>query len=205
MTIPMKAQRQRGRPAKEGLREHLLLNTLQILLRDGYDRFSMNAVAVAANASKETLYRHFQDKNGLLDAAFNHLGKAVEPLLMEGIRRDLNRGIRLQKLAENYLRGCLRPESLALQRIAYAEGGKDLAQVFTKQFTDTALAVLTRQFKAMGTPQPALDAEIFLGMVQGQLHEKALLGVVSDKAHKRIREVTTHAVRIFSAYLDTQK
>ena len=199
--------RPRGRPMKEGLPEHLLLHTLQVLLRDGYDRFSMAAVAKSASTSKETLYRHFQDKAGLLGAALDHLGKSVEPLLLEGIHlegihEDLERGARLQRLAENYLKGCLRPESLALQRIAYLEAGKDLGQVFARQFTDTALAVMTRQFSMLKTPEPKLDAEIFLAMVQGQLHERALLGAAPEPTAKRIREMTAHAVKVFLAYLE---
>lgn len=204
MTSPTakKALIRRGRPLKEGLREHLLLNTLQILLRDGYDKFSMGAVAISANASKETLYRLFQDKAGLLGAALDNIGRVVEPLLLKGIHNDLGQQGRLQLLAENYLKGCLRPESLALQRIAYSDGSKDLGLVFAKQFTDAALAVMTRQFIQMGTPKPKLDAEIFLAMVQGQIHEKSLLGVTTGQNSKKLNEVTTHAVSIFSAYLN---
>ena len=191
----------RGRPAKEGLREHLLMHTLRVLLRDGYEKFSMNAVAVSASASKETLYKIFRDKAGLLGAALDHLGKMVEPLLLAGIGDDLAREPRLRRLAENYLRGCLLPESLTLQRIAYASGEKALGHVFAKEFTDAALAVMTRQMAAIGTPKPALDAEIFLAMAQGQVHEKVLLGVESPQARKKHKEVATHAVRIFTAYL----
>jgi hypothetical protein len=54
---------------------------------------------------------------------------------------------------------------------------------------------------AMGTPEPELDAEIFLAMVQGQFHEKVLLGVTSAQARKKQKEVIAHAVRIFNAYL----
>ena len=195
------AKVRRGRPAKEGLREHLLVHTLRVLLRDGYENFSMNAVAVSASASKESLYKIFRDKAGLLGAAFDHLGKMVEPLLLAGIGDDLGREPRLRRLAENYLRGCLLPESLTLQRIAYASGEKALGQVFAKEFTDAALAVMTRQMAAIGTPEPELDAEIFLAMIQGQVHEKVLLGVESPQARKRHKEVAAHAVRIFMAYL----
>jgi TetR/AcrR family transcriptional regulator, mexJK operon transcriptional repressor len=192
----------RGRPAKAGLQEHLLLHTLQVLLRVGYDRFSMAAVAKSAQASKETLYRHFTDKEGLLSAALQQIGTRVEPLLLAGVDDGLDRQQRLQQLAGNYLKGCLLPPSLALQRIAYANAGKDLAATFARQFTDTALSVMTRQFASMGTPNPKMDAEIFLAMVQGQLHEKALLGVNARQDGKALNEVTAHAVRIFSAYLD---
>lgn len=195
-------RRPRGRPPKAGLRQHLLLHTLRVLLRDGYDRFSMISVAVSAKASKETLYRQFHDKAGLLAAALENIGQVVEPLLLEGIRGDLARPQRLQRLADNYLKGCLRPESLALQRIAYADGGKHLGPAFARQFTDAALAVVARQFTAIRTPNPPLDAEIFLAMVQGQVHEKALLGVMPNQNSRKLREVTAHAVEIFQAYLD---
>jgi hypothetical protein len=62
--------------------------------------------------------------------------------------------------------------------------------------------VVARQMAAMGTPEPELDAEIFLAMVQGQIHEKVLLGVGSPLTRKRHKEVTAHAVRIFTAYLN---
>lgn len=195
-------EKRRGRPMKEGLPEHLLLHTLQVLLRDGYDQFSMSAVAKSASTSKETLYRHFQDKAGLLGAALAHLGKVVEPLLLEGIHDGLDREQRLRRLAENYLKGCLVPESLALQRIAYLEAGKDLGREFARQFTEASLEVMTRQFSSLRTPRPKLDAEIFLAMVQGQLHERALLGVAPEPTGKAIAEVTAHAVEVFSAYLD---
>ena len=197
-----KAKTRRGRPLKEGLREHLLLHTLRVLLRDGYEKFSMNAVAVSASASKETLYRIFRDKAGLLSAAMDHLGAMVEPLLLSGIRDDLGREQRLQRLAENYLRGLLLPESLTLQRIAYAGGEKGLGQMFATKFTDAALRVVTLQMAAIGTPEPERDAEIFLAMVQGQIHERVLLGVESPEATKKQKEVTAHAVRIFTAYLE---
>jgi AcrR family transcriptional regulator len=192
----------RGRPQKEGLREHLLLHTMRVLLRDGYEKFSMNAVAVSASASKETLYRIFRDKAGLLGAALDHLGAMVEPLLLAGLDEDLERDLRLQRLAENYLRGCLLPESVTLLRIASSGGEKGLGQVFARKFTDTALAVVTRQMLVMNTPEPELDAEIFLAMVQGQIREKALLGAGSSPSRKRRQAVTAHAVRVFTAYLD---
>ncbi len=188
---------------KEGLREHLLLHTLEVLLREGYDRFSMIAVAKSAQASKETLYRYFSDKAGLLSAAMGYLGELVEPILIAGVHDELQRDARLQRLAENYLRGCLLPESLTLQRIAYASGDRALGQMFADQFTLAAHKVITREMTRLDTPRPDLDAEIFLAMVQGQVHEKALLGMVRERDTPGHKKVTAHAVRIFSAYLDS--
>lgn len=199
-----KVSDKRGRPAKEGLREHLLMHTLQVLLRDGYERFSMIAVAKSAKASKETLYRYFVDKAGLLAAAMDYLGDLVEPILVAGLKVGQTREACLQQLASNYLQGCLLPESLTLQRIAYASGDKELGQMFAQQFTQAAHRVIAREFTRLGTPKPELDAEIFLAMVQGQVHEKALLGIDDQVDARYVKSVTAHAVRIFSAYLDSK-
>ncbi|MDX1496675.1 MAG: TetR/AcrR family transcriptional regulator [Salinisphaeraceae bacterium] len=205
--MPSQAPKQsvdsRGRPPKEGLRDHLLMHTLQVLIRDGYDRFSMVAVAKSARASKETLYRYFCDKAGLLAAAMSYLGQMVEPIVISGLHDDLSREARLQQLAENYLQGCLLPESLTLQRIAYASGDTDLGQMFAQQFTQAVHRLLTQEMSMLSTPNPELDAEVFLGMVQGQLHEKALLGTAVQKDAAACKKVTEHAVRIFTAYLDS--
>lgn len=202
--VEEKPRPRRGRPLKQGLREHLLRHTMRVLLRDGYEKFSMNAVAVSASASKETLYRIFRDKTGLLGAALDHLGAMVEPLLLAGVADDLGRDERLQRLAENYLRGCLLPESVALLRIASAGGDQGLGLAFARKFTDASLAVVTRQMARMDTPEPGLDAEIFLAMVQGQIRERALLEADRSPSRKRQQEVTAHAVRVFAAYLDAK-
>lgn len=199
---PATTNRPRGRPPKDDLRGHLLRHTLKVLLRDGYQRFSMNAVAVSARSSKETLYRHFGDKHGLLGAALGFIGEGVQALLLEGVGNDLARDARLYRLGSNYLRGLLLGESLTLQRIAYADGQQGLGPVFAKQFTDVVLAVMTQQCEDMATPAPALDAEVFLAMVQGQVHEKALLGLSDAATEAACHRVVEHAVRVFAAYLE---
>jgi TetR/AcrR family transcriptional regulator, mexJK operon transcriptional repressor len=192
----------RGRLHAEDLREHLLRHTLKVLLRDGYQGFSMSSVAVSAQASKETLYRHFGDKLGLLGAAFEMIGKGVAPLMLEGVTPDMTRQERLARLAENYLDGLLQPESLTLQRIAYADGKKGLGPLFARMFSHAALAVVAEQFSEMRSPDPELDAEIFLAMVQGFVRENMLLGVDSDELATKRANLQKRAVLVFEAYLD---
>ncbi|MEZ4328866.1 MAG: TetR/AcrR family transcriptional regulator [Polyangiales bacterium] len=193
--------RPRGRPPREDLRDHLLTHTLGVLLRDGLEGFSMSSVARSAQASKETLYRHFGDKSGLLAAALEHVGQRVGPLLLEGLEATDTRRARLERLAHNYLGGLLEPASLALQRIAFADQDRGLGARFATCFTDAARDVVTRELAALGAREPALDAELFLGMVRGLHHERALLGVVPRDHRARQKALVAHAVEVFDAHL----
>jgi AcrR family transcriptional regulator len=52
-----------SRPRVEGLREaEILAATLEVLVEVGYDRLTMDAVALKARASKATLYRRWNSK-----------------------------------------------------------------------------------------------------------------------------------------------
>ena len=186
----------------ERLRAHLLDHTLRVLLRDGYRRFSMNAVAASAKASKETLYRHFGDKSGLLHAALVRMAALIDPLLHIGLDSAVGREDRLRQLGRNYLDGCYLPEAIALQRIAYADGEHGLGPLFADEITERAVAVVEGEFATLGSPEPRRDAELFLGMIQGKLHERIMVGADLDDVDEQLDRQVDHAVRVLVAYLD---
>jgi len=195
----------KGRPLEEGLRDHLLDHTLRVLLRDGYQRFSMNAVAQSAKASKETLYRHFGDKAGLLHAALTRNARLIGPLLNEGLKETPTMEERLFRLGMNYLHGCYLPEALALQRIAYADGERGLGPIFAEEITEHAISYIVDEFSQLGSSQPREDAELFLGMIQGKLHEKILLGVQIKNIEQQLERQVQHALRMLAPYLQKIK
>ena len=188
-------------PVVDALQARLLDHTLRVLLRDGYRRFSMIAVATSAKASKETLYRHFGDKAGLLRSALVRLAALIDPLLHEGLDAGATPEDRLRQLGRNYLHGCYLPEALALQRIAYADGEQGLGPVFAEEITDRAVAIVADELAAMGSPDPRRDAETYLGMIQGKLHERIMLGVEVDDLDQQIEEQVDHALVVLGPYL----
>ncbi len=61
------------RPRVEGVREAEILDAaLEVLAEVGYDRFTMDAVALRAKASKATLYRRWNGKVQLVIDALHH-------------------------------------------------------------------------------------------------------------------------------------
>ncbi len=183
------------------LQARLLDHTLRVLLRDGYQRFSMNAVAASAKASKETLYRHFGDKAGLLHAALERLAALIEPLLRDGLDDAPTSPARLRRLGRNYLHGCYLPEAIALQRIAIADGEQGLGPLFVREITERAIGFVEAEFAGLGSEHPRADAEAFLGMIQGKLHERIMLGTVLPDLDRRLDEQIDQALRVMAPYL----
>lgn len=78
--------------ARSDVREEaILLAAMDLLAEVGYDRMSVEAVAVRARASKATVYRRWAHKGELVAAAVRrYAGTAVEPLEPSGdLRADL--------------------------------------------------------------------------------------------------------------------
>lgn len=188
----------------DALTGHLLDHTLRVLLRDGYQRFSMGAVAASAKASKETLYRHFGNKTGLLHAALVRSAQEIGPLLHEGLALATTRQERLKRLGLNYLHGCYMPEALALQRIAYTDGAHGLGPLFAEEITGRAVALVEAEFAQLGSDQPRPDAETFLGMIQGKLHERIMLGAEIADLERQLEQQVDHALQVMAPYLESR-
>ena len=80
------ARRPRGRPST-GVREAILAAALEIISGDGLDQLTTRAVAKRARTSEASVFYHFGDKVGLLQAAvLAGLGplKALDPAALTG-------------------------------------------------------------------------------------------------------------------------
>lgn len=196
-----------GRPANPKLRDHLLNHAIEVLLSKGLSGFSMINVAKSAKASKETLYKHFGDKQGLLHAAIERDSTYIEMVLLEGIDELNNVDERLKCLARNYLAAAYTDHAIALQRLAYADGefGLALGPLFVKTFTTNVIACVSHEFKEMGRSESINDAELFLGLVQGKMYNRIIFGVKPKHLEKAIDHQVELAWSVFNAYLGSSK
>ena len=70
----------RGRPRSQKVRDSVLLATRQLLLKTGYQRLTMEGVAVRSGASKATVYRWWPTKGVLvLEAAADEIAIGQVP------------------------------------------------------------------------------------------------------------------------------
>jgi AcrR family transcriptional regulator len=81
----------RGRPRSEAADTRILDAALESLLDRGYDRFSVDEVAMQAGVAKTTLYRRWPTKDHLIVAVVARLQDSVPVEYTGDVRADLTR------------------------------------------------------------------------------------------------------------------
>ncbi|MET0181556.1 MAG: TetR/AcrR family transcriptional regulator, partial [Caulobacterales bacterium] len=155
---------------------------LRLLIREG-GRVSMAAVAAEANCSKETLYKWFGDRAGLMNAIVRWQAAQVRVDAVE--RKGLDRVAlveRLTRFAADWLRVVSSDRSLALNRLAIGHAGEDGA--------DLGAIVLENGRFALGVRlKPILEAARAAGLIAFDDAEEAFrtfFGLVARDVHIRL-------------------
>lgn len=132
---------------------------LRLLVEDG-DRLTMTAVARRASCSKETLYKWFGDRDGLLTATVQWQASKVRvpPVDRKGL--DLvSLTASLERFASDWLRVISSDTSIALNRVAVVHAGSDKR--------DLGAIVLERGRFALGRRlKPVLEAGSEAGLLE---------------------------------------
>ncbi|NRB38000.1 MAG: TetR/AcrR family transcriptional regulator [Pseudomonadales bacterium] len=191
-----------GRPTDPTLRDHLLNHAMNVLLAKGLSGFSMINVAKSAKASKETLYKHFGDKQGLLHAAIERDAGFIDMVLTDQVDSFDNTEDRLKQMAKNYLSSAYTEHGLALQRLAYADGDHGLGPLFVNKITSRVINCVAAEFTRIHRADAVEDAELFLGLVQGKMYNKIVFGVVPKDLETAITAQIDKAWNVFTLYLN---
>ncbi|MBC1224286.1 TetR/AcrR family transcriptional regulator [Nostoc sp. UCD121] len=173
--------------------EQILQGAMQVFLIDGYAGTSMDRVSAEAGVSKQTIYSHFQDKEGL----FKALIERVTIASFQGIfcTEDLHGEptILLREIAETYLtKVAENPEYLALFRLIITESQRfpELAKLYTQTVIQRGRLLLSQYLAShpeLGISDPEATAQIFFGslvsyvMVQEMLYGKEMMPLSRDR------------------------
>lgn len=105
-------------------RQEEVLDAVLDLLAESRDALTMSAVAQRASCSKETLYKWFGDRDGLLTATVRWQASKVRAGSTDGARLDASalRGS-LEAFAVNWLKVISSRTSIALNRVAVSHAG----------------------------------------------------------------------------------
>lgn len=155
---------------------------LRLLIRDG-GRLTMSALAAEANCSKETLYRWYGDRAGLLNAIVRWQAAQVRVEALSGARIDRAAlATRLKQFASDWLRVVSSERSLALNRLAIGQAGDDGG--------DLGAMVLANGRFALGQRlKPVLEAARAAGLLKFDSAEEAFrsfFGLVARDVHIRL-------------------
>ena len=158
---------------------------LRLLVEEG-DQLTMTAVARRASCSKETLYKWFGDRDGLLTATVQWQASKVRVAPVDGKGLDLaSLTASLERFASDWLKVISSDTSIALNRVAvgHAGSGKDDLGAVVLQNGRFALARRLKPVLEAGRQAGLLDfadAETafrtFFGLVARDVQIRLLLG-----------------------------
>ncbi len=172
-----------GRSARK--RQTILSAGHDLFLSNGYQGTSVDQIAASAEVSKQTVYKHFGDKQELLLAIVNNALESTVAPFLERIRAladttDLEAD--LTALAADYLRAVLQEPVVQLRRLVVGEANRvpELAQLYYDQAPARTLAAFAECFSALHdrgllhAPEPAVAAEHFAFLIVGRSIDQAL-------------------------------
>jgi TetR/AcrR family transcriptional regulator, mexJK operon transcriptional repressor len=182
-----------------------------VFLRSGYLGASMDQVAAHAGVSKQTVYKHFEDKQHLFSEVVTRtVDEAGEPTVNEvmNLRDTGNLEADLCDLGRRLLTRVMQPRLLQLRRLVIGEAGRfpELGLVFYERGPARTLAALSQVFGQLATrglltlDDPALAAEHFNWLVMSApLNRAMFLGRDDPLSSAEIDRFSESGVRVFIA------
>jgi len=182
-----------------------------LFLSKGYQGTSVDEIAALAAVGKQTVYKHFADKQRLFSeivlgniATAEGFTSAAADILRD--TSDLGRDLR--EVARRYLAVVMQPSVIQLRRLVIAEADRfpELARTYYERVPGHTLASLGSCFHDLAergllqTDEPALAATHFAWLVLGQpLNQAMFCGYNGPFGASELDHLADAAVRVFLA------
>jgi AcrR family transcriptional regulator len=197
----------------ERRRQAIIQAATEVFLRHGYLGATTDEVAARASVSKQTLYKHFGDKQRLfaeiiLDTTVqlvDGLSNAVASTLQDA--QDMRKALR--ELADGFLRGLLQPDVLRLRRLVIAEADRfpEVGRAWFDRGFDRTLVILGEAMRRLADRgllhnlgDPTLAAYQFAGLVMYQpMNQVMFAGTDAVPPADTLNRIADSAVEMFLA------
>jgi TetR/AcrR family transcriptional repressor of mexJK operon len=136
-------------------RRAILQAATEAFLEHGYLGTSMDEIAAAASVSKQTVYKHFADKEslfaGIVTAAVDEAGDPVHDEVASLAESD-DLEADLVVLARRQLAAVMRPELMRLRRVVIGEVSRfpELGRAFYERGAGRTISALAASFRRLG-------------------------------------------------------
>lgn len=181
MTEPAPSERPNWlAPLADPKSEMILRAAFDVFQERGLHSATMLDVARRARVSKETLYARFDSKEGLFYALL--AWGCRESAMADFAANDGDPAAELRNFARAWMAAAIRPEALAVYRMAIGEAGRnpDLGRAFDEMSCNGTLEFFERmgpRLVAEGLIEPTSAEELtetFCGLMRGNFHHGLL-------------------------------
>jgi TetR/AcrR family transcriptional repressor of mexJK operon len=197
----------------ERRRQAIIQAAIEVFLRHGYLGATTDEIAARASVSKQTLYKHFADKQHLfaeiiLDSTVqlvDGLSDAVATTLHDA--QDVRKALR--DLADRFLRGLLQPDVLRLRRLVLAEADRfpEVGRAWFDRGFDRTLVILGEAMRLLADrgllrnlSDPTAAAYQFAGLVMYQpMNQVMFAGTDALPPADKLNRIADSAVEVFLA------
>jgi TetR/AcrR family transcriptional repressor of mexJK operon len=181
----------------------------RVFLRNGYAGTSVDEIAALAGVSKQTVYKHFDDKEGLFTAVLLETIDQVGGRFYEGLGSletsgDVERTLR--EVARELITVVMQPELIQLRRLVTAEAERfpTLGRAYYERGPEQTVMALTSSFRKLArrgllhaSDVPTAARHFVWLVVSIPLNEAMLTGEGHRPADKELRRLADAAVRAF--------
>ena len=185
-------------------RQAILDAAAEVFCELGFERASMSAISERVGGSKATLYSYFQSKQELfvevmLDALAEHAESVFDVLAPTADLRQT-----LKRFATGYLSLVLLPDVVAIRRMVFGDCGRSgLGKMLYERGPAKAWRQVAEFLKVqmdagrLRQVEPLTAALNFKGMLESDLVERRMFGVIEDPSAADIDKAATDAADIF--------
>jgi TetR/AcrR family transcriptional repressor of mexJK operon len=174
-------------------RRAILAAAATVFLQKGYLGTSMDEVAALASVSKQTVYKHFADKERLFSeivaATVDEVSDPVQEVVLD-LDESGDLETRLRDLARRQLALVMQPRLLQLRRLVIGEAARfpELGRTFYERGPERTIAALAKVFEqlaqrgALDIDDPRLAAAHFNWLVMSIPLNQAMLRGIDEPA-----------------------
>ncbi|MHB1571017.1 MAG: TetR/AcrR family transcriptional regulator [Solirubrobacteraceae bacterium] len=192
-------------------RRAILEAAATLFLSNGYLGTSMDEIAKLAGVSKQTVYKHFADKERLFSEIVTAtVDEIADPNTDEALNLAVTGNLDndLRAFARRQLRAVMQPRLLQLRRLVIGEAGRfpQLGQLFYQRGPGRTIDALAAQFDRLAAQgdleidDPRLAAAHFNWLVMSiPLNQAMLLGQDQPATAAQLRRWADAGVRAFLA------
>jgi TetR/AcrR family transcriptional repressor of mexJK operon len=192
------------RPSTLKKRQKIIAVATKLFFEQGYPETSLDQIIEQCGGSKQTLYRYFGDKKGILVEVITQCTGEMETVFQFESDGDTALAEQLTQFGHEYIKMLCSPELLSMYRIVVAESRHDkaLAEFFLSRgphrFRNLLIDFLQSQVELgiLELDSPELASTQLLSLLKGDHFLEALVDI-NTPTEQEMKQYATQAVKFF--------